>query len=136
MGKTRGTFSGYIRALRARGSVDESTWDDLEEALLRADVGMSTTPALIEDLRSRVRSGDLKGPDSVLDALKDDMRKSLDAAGSVGLGFEQGATQCLALRGGERGRKDDHHRQGRPPPVRRRPLGDPCCWRHLQGGRL
>ncbi|MGO9342716.1 MAG: signal recognition particle-docking protein FtsY [Acidimicrobiales bacterium] len=91
MGKTRGTFSGYIRALRSRGSVDESTWEDLEEALLRADVGVKTTTDLIEDLRSRVRSGDLKGPEAVLEALKEDMRASLDAAGSVALGFEQGA---------------------------------------------
>ncbi len=91
MGKTRGTFSGYIRALRSRGSVDDSTWDDLEEALLRADVGVKTTSEFIEDLRSRVRSGDLKGPEAVLEALKEDMRASLDAAGSVALGFEQGA---------------------------------------------
>jgi fused signal recognition particle receptor len=91
MGKTRGTFSGYIRALRARGSVDESTWDDLEEALLRADVGVKTTTELIDDLRSRVRSGDLKGPEAVLGALKEDMRVSLDAAGSAALVFEQGA---------------------------------------------
>ncbi|HTX63301.1 MAG TPA: signal recognition particle-docking protein FtsY [Acidimicrobiales bacterium] len=92
MGKTRGSFSGYLRALRARGSVDETTWDDLEEALLRADVGVKTTTALIEDLRSRVRSGELKGPDAVLDALKDDLRESLESAGSVELGFEEGAT--------------------------------------------
>jgi fused signal recognition particle receptor len=91
MGKTRGTFSGYIRALRARGSVDESTWDDLEEALLRADVGVKTTTELIDDLRSKVRAGDLKGPEAVLDALKEDMRMSLDSAGSAALVFEQGA---------------------------------------------
>jgi fused signal recognition particle receptor len=92
MGKTRGSFSGYLKALRARGSVDETTWDDLEEALLRADVGVKTTSALIEDLRSRVRSGELKGADAVLGALKDDLCESLEAAGSVELGFEEGAT--------------------------------------------
>jgi fused signal recognition particle receptor len=92
MGKTRGTFSGYLRALRARGSVDESTWDDLEEALLRADVGVKTTTALIEDLRSRVRSGELKGADAVLDALKGDLCASLEATGSVELNYLEGAT--------------------------------------------
>jgi fused signal recognition particle receptor len=91
MGKTRWTFSGYIRSLRSRGSVDASTWDDLEEALLRADVGVKTTTELIEDLRSRVRSGNLKGPEAVLDALKEDLLKWLDAAGSVELEFEQGS---------------------------------------------
>jgi fused signal recognition particle receptor len=92
MGKTRGVFSGYIRALRARGSVDDSTWDDLEEALLRADVGIKTTTALIEDLRERVRSGELKGPDAVLDALKEDLRASLESAGDTGLRFDEGTT--------------------------------------------
>jgi fused signal recognition particle receptor len=90
MGKTRGVFSGYIRALRARGSVDDATWDDLEEALLRADVGIKTTTTLIEDLRERVRSGDLKGSDAVLDALKQDLRDSLQSAGDSALTFEAG----------------------------------------------
>ncbi len=40
MGKTRGLISGYVRSLRSRSSVDEEAWDDLEEALLRADVGV------------------------------------------------------------------------------------------------
>jgi fused signal recognition particle receptor len=92
MGKTRGTFSGYLKALRARGSVDETTWEELEEALLRADVGVKTTSGLIEDLRSRVRSGELKGADAVLDALKGDLRESLEATGSVELNFLEGAT--------------------------------------------
>jgi len=92
MGKTRGTFAGYVRSLRSRGSVDEATWDDLEEALLRADVGLKTTSTLLEDLRGRVRSGELKGPDAVLAALKDDMRSTLEAAGTVELGYVEGAT--------------------------------------------
>jgi fused signal recognition particle receptor len=92
MGKTRGSFSGYLKALRARGSVDETTWEDLEEALLRADVGVRTTSELIADLRSRVRSGELKGADAVLDALKSDLCVSLEAAGSVDLNFLEGAT--------------------------------------------
>jgi fused signal recognition particle receptor len=92
MGKTRGVFSGYVRSLRARGSVDESTWDDLEEALLRADVGIKTTTSLIEDLRARVRSGDLKGPDAVLEGLKQDLRTTLESAGDTSLNFDEGTT--------------------------------------------
>jgi fused signal recognition particle receptor len=92
MGKTRGVFSGYVRSLRSRGSVDDSTWDDLEEALLRADVGIKTTTTLIEDLRERVRSGELKGADAVLEALKGDLRASLEATGDTGLTFDEGKT--------------------------------------------
>jgi fused signal recognition particle receptor len=92
MGKTRAPFAGYIRSLRARGSVDEAAWDELEEALLRADVGVSTTTSLIGDLRARVKSGELNGADAVLDALKNDMTESLDSVGSVDLGLKEGVT--------------------------------------------
>jgi fused signal recognition particle receptor len=92
MGKSRGLFSGYLRSLRGRGSVDGQTWDDLEEALLRADVGVATTTALLDDLRARVRSGDLRGPDAVVAALRDAMKASLQGAGSVDLVFEDGVT--------------------------------------------
>ena len=84
MGKTRGLLSGYVRALRGRSSVDEQTWDDLEEALLRADVGVATTTALLDDLRGRVRDGELRGADAVVAALREDLRRSLDSAGGTG----------------------------------------------------
>jgi fused signal recognition particle receptor len=92
MGKTRGVFSGYLKSLRGRGSVDAQTWDDLEEALLRADVGVATTTALLDDLRARVRSGDLRGPDAVVSALREAMKESLQVAGGVDLVFEDGVT--------------------------------------------
>jgi fused signal recognition particle receptor len=92
MGKTRGLFSGALRALRGRGSVDDQTWDDLEEALLRADVGVATTSVLLEDLRQRARAGELRDPDAVAAALRQALRASLEGAGSVDLVFEEGVT--------------------------------------------
>jgi fused signal recognition particle receptor len=92
MGKTRGLLSGYVRALRGRGSVDDQTWDDLEEALLRADVGVATTSALLDDLRLRVKGGELRGPDAVVAALRDALKASLVNAGGVGLALEEGVT--------------------------------------------
>jgi fused signal recognition particle receptor len=88
MGKTRGLFSGYVRALRSRSSVDDQAWDDLEEALLRADVGVATTTALLEDLRGRVRDGELRGADAVVAALREDLRRSLDTEDGTGLSLE------------------------------------------------
>jgi fused signal recognition particle receptor len=92
MGKTRGMVSGYLRALRSRGSVDEATWNDLEEALLRADVGIATTTTLLDDLRARVRAGELRGADAVVDALRVELEASLAAADGSGLRFDAGET--------------------------------------------
>jgi fused signal recognition particle receptor len=71
--------------VRARGSIDAATWDDLEEALIRADVGVQATDALLDDLRGRVRSGEIAGPDALLAALKADLVATL-SAGARSLG--------------------------------------------------
>ena len=73
LGKARGLLSGYVGAIRARGKIDGTTWDDLEEALIRADVGVGATDALMDDLRARVKSGEIGGPDALVDALKADL---------------------------------------------------------------
>jgi fused signal recognition particle receptor len=93
LGRTRGLLSGYVRSLRSRGSVDEESWEELEEALLRADVGVATTTSLIKDLRSRVRRGELRGPDAVLKALREDLRETLgelDGAAIEGMSAADG----------------------------------------------
>ena len=76
LGKTRGIFAG-LRSLRGR-AVDPATWDDLEETLLRADVGVSTTEALLGDLRRRVAAREIGGGDQLLDALRAELLDALD----------------------------------------------------------
>ncbi len=72
LGQARRAFAGYLTSVRSRG-LDEDSWEELEEALLRADVGVATTDALLEDLRRRVVDRELGGPDDVLTALKADL---------------------------------------------------------------
>jgi fused signal recognition particle receptor len=98
LGKARGLLSGYVGAIRARGKIDGGTWDDLEEALIRADVGVGATDALLDDLRGRVRTGEIGGPDALVDALKADLVAML-ASGSAGLP-EIGADRPEATEGG------------------------------------
>ena len=82
LGKARGLFSGYIGAVRSKARIDAATWDDLEEALIRADVGVGATDALVDDLRSRVASGEIGGPDDLVEALKADLVAMLTTEGS------------------------------------------------------
>jgi fused signal recognition particle receptor len=80
LGKARGLLSGYLGAVRSKGRVDGATWDDLEEALIRADVGVGATDALLDSLRTRVKGGEIVGPDALVDALKVDLVAMLSAA--------------------------------------------------------
>ncbi len=79
LGKARGLISGYIGSIRSRARVDAATWDDLEEALIRADVGVKSTDALLSGLRTRVASGEIGGPDALVDALKADLVSMLSS---------------------------------------------------------
>jgi fused signal recognition particle receptor len=80
MGKARGLLSGYLGSVRAKSKIDASTWDDLEEALIRADVGVGATDALLDDLRARVKAGEISGADALIDALKADLVATLSTA--------------------------------------------------------
>jgi len=80
LGKARTLFSGYLGSVRSRAKIDEETWDELEEALIRADVGIGATTALLDQLRAQVRTEGIATPDALVDALKTDLKKSLTMA--------------------------------------------------------
>jgi fused signal recognition particle receptor len=87
LGNVRGLFSGAVSALRA-GRIDQATWDSLEEALIRADVGVTTTTVLLGELREKVAAKQIKGGDDLLEALRDSIRQLLEGAGSRELHFD------------------------------------------------
>ncbi|WP_420450533.1 signal recognition particle-docking protein FtsY [Ilumatobacter sp.] len=73
LAKARSTFAGAISGVLGRGSITEESFEDLEEALLRADVGVSITDELLEGLRARVASKEITEPSELLDALQAEM---------------------------------------------------------------
>ncbi len=89
LGKARALFSGYLGSVRSRTKIDEETWDDLEEALVRADVGVGATGLLLDDLRTRVKSESIASPIELVEALKTDLKKTL-AVADRSLRFEPG----------------------------------------------
>ena len=72
--RTRGSYFGRIRGLLARGEVNEALWQELEELLIQADVGVETTVALIERLREAVDKGELREARAVREMLKGDLK--------------------------------------------------------------
>jgi fused signal recognition particle receptor len=70
LAKARATFSGAFGSVLGRSSITDETWDDLEEALLRADVGLGVAEALLEPLKQRVKAKEITEPSDLLDALQ------------------------------------------------------------------
>jgi fused signal recognition particle receptor len=86
LSKARGALSGYVSAIRSR-KVDAETWDELEEALIRADVGVVATERILGDLRTAAEADGITDPDELLDRLKVQLKDAL-AADDRSLHFE------------------------------------------------
>jgi fused signal recognition particle receptor len=43
LSRARGAFAGTLLGIRGRAGITDESWDELEEALLRADVGVRVT---------------------------------------------------------------------------------------------
>ena len=80
MAKSRAALVGVFSGVRGRAGITNETWDDLEEALLRADVGVRVTDELLNGLRARVKAKELTDPDALLNALQADMIGRLSAS--------------------------------------------------------
>ena len=80
MSKARSALAGTLLGIRSRTGITQQTWDDLEEALLRADVGVRVTEDLLNGLRARVKAKEIAEPDQLLDALQAEMVGRLSSA--------------------------------------------------------
>jgi len=85
LGKARALFSTFL----SRTSIDQETWDDLEEALIRADVGIALTTRLLDGLRARVKAEGITTADELVAALKDGLKDAL-ASSDRGLRLDPG----------------------------------------------
>ncbi len=90
LGKARSTISGFMGSVLAREKIDGETWDELEEALIRADVGVVTTTDILDRLRVTVDGQGITDPHALLEALKAQLKADL-APGDRTLRFEPGA---------------------------------------------
>ncbi len=73
LGKTRAAFAGAFTGITGRGKVDEETWDELEEALILADVGVPTTTTVMDAVRARAKDEKVADPDRVIELLREEL---------------------------------------------------------------
>ncbi|CAI8410280.1 MAG: Signal recognition particle receptor FtsY [Acidimicrobiales bacterium AG-410-I20] len=80
IGKVRASFTGSLTKFRSRNEVDGLIWEDLEEALLLADVGATTTDRLINEVRQLSKEEQVNNPERVLEILQRKMIDSLESS--------------------------------------------------------
>ncbi len=94
LGRARSLFGGYLASVRSRERIDESTWEELEEALILADVGASVAANLLDDLRGRVKREGIDSPTRLVEVLKQEIIELLKGDRELHLS-EEGTTVWL-----------------------------------------
>src|SRR4051794_16845122 len=74
LSKTRGVFA----RLRGRNRIDDETWDDLEDTLLMADVGMPVTERILGDVKERAKAERTGDSDALMALLHTELVALLD----------------------------------------------------------
>ena len=88
--RTRESFFGRLSGVFRRARVDEQLWDDLEELLIQADVGVQTTEKLLQTLRARAGREHIGDPTALYGALKRELMELLGTGRCAGLLPERG----------------------------------------------
>ena len=98
LGKTRGGFTSRIGSLLTGRKIDEDLFDELEEALIEADLGISTAMKLMDTLRDRVEAEKIKDSDKLKDILIEEIETIL-AEGQKPLTVEKGTLKVVLVTG-------------------------------------
>lgn len=91
-GFVKSIFQKVDTLVTGRGRIDEELFEELEAALLQADVNVHTTLAVLEDLRTAVRESRLKDAEDVKAELRAGLKDVLDRAGVQGGALRVGET--------------------------------------------
>ncbi|MFD3512193.1 signal recognition particle-docking protein FtsY [Streptomyces sp. NPDC058657] len=73
LARSQNSLGKGLLALLSRDNLDEDTWEEIEDTLLTADVGVAPTQELVERLRERVRVLGTRTPDELRTLLREEL---------------------------------------------------------------
>ncbi len=73
LARSQSTLGKGLLTLLSRDRIDDDTWEEIEDALLTADVGVKPTQELVERLRTRVRIEGAANPDQARTILREEL---------------------------------------------------------------
>ncbi|MBX6378341.1 MAG: signal recognition particle-docking protein FtsY [Clostridia bacterium] len=95
LARTRNQLAGRLWAITGGRTLDDDFFEELEAALLQADVGVEATVSLVEELRRQVQTGQVRDAAAAMAALRDAVAARLAAPAA---GPTEGAGAAAARR--------------------------------------
>jgi len=77
LARSQGSLGRGLLTLLSRDTIDDDTWDEVEETLLTADVGVSATRQIVDNLRTQVQVLGARTPEQVRTMLRDQLLVAL-----------------------------------------------------------
>ncbi|MES2171808.1 MAG: signal recognition particle-docking protein FtsY [Actinomycetota bacterium] len=71
------SLSGALRGMFSRKTIDDATWNDLEDALISADFGPDVTESVIDELRASVKRFSTTDPEDLRRMLRETLEERL-----------------------------------------------------------
>ncbi len=65
LARSQSSLGSALLGLLSRDRLDEETWDEIEEVLITADVGVGPARVMVDDLRTKVKVLGARGPAEV-----------------------------------------------------------------------
>ncbi|MGW1783565.1 signal recognition particle-docking protein FtsY [Streptomyces sp. NPDC002143] len=78
LSRSQNALGKGLLTLLSREHLDEDTWEEIEDTLLTADVGVQPTQELVERLRERVRVLGTRTPEELRALLREELLKLID----------------------------------------------------------
>ncbi|MBB2913828.1 fused signal recognition particle receptor [Streptosporangium becharense] len=79
LARSQSTLGRGLLELLSRDRLDDETWDEIEETLITADVGVGPTRAMVEELRTRVKVLGSRTPEEARALLKEELLTQIGA---------------------------------------------------------
>jgi len=98
LAKTRASFTGGVKSIFS-GKVDEDFYEELEEALILADVGVATSMKLSERLRERAKAEKIRDREQLWQTLEEEIAAILLSHQKDGIHLQEGKLNILLMIG-------------------------------------
>jgi fused signal recognition particle receptor len=77
LARSQSSMGSVLLNLLSRDRLDDDTWDEIEEVLITADVGVAVSRVMVDDLRTKVKVLGTRGASEVRDLLRTELLTQL-----------------------------------------------------------
>ena len=85
LARSQSGFGSALLNLLSRDRLDDDTWDEIEDVLITADVGVSPSRSIAEDLRTKVKVEGARTPEEVRQMLRTELLAQVETTASRAL---------------------------------------------------